>query len=274
MNTQEKSKVPFLKWAGGKRKILDRILALLPEGKRLIEPFSGSATVFLNTQYKKNIVADTNQDVINIFTQLQNNPTEFIRYCQHFFITENNDSEQYYQFREQFNLTTDDPKLRAALFLYLNKHGYNGLCRYNSKGGFNVPFGKYKKVTFPKDYLLEFSNKSQSAKFIAQDFESSFAMAKKGDVFYCDPPYVPLNASNTSFQYVEKSFTMEQQKQLAQLAEKTAKKGIPVLISNHLTDFTRDIYKNAELTTFSVQRYISCKGDKREKAQELLALFQ
>jgi len=273
VNTKEQSKVPFLKWAGGKRKILDKILAVLPKGKCLIEPFCGSATVFLNTQYKKNIVADTNNDVINIFKQLKKDPEQFIPYCDRLFIPPNNDSEQYYEFRKQFN-ETDDPRLRASLFLYMNKHGYNGLCRYNSSGGFNVPFGKYKKVRFPEDYLLEFAEKSQSAEFFTQDFESSFSMAKKGDVFYCDPPYVPLNASNSSFRYVEKIFSMEQQEKLALLAEKTAKKGIPVLISNHYTDFTKEIYKNAELTTFSVQRYISCKGDKREKAQEVLALFK
>jgi len=273
VKTQEKSKVPFLKWAGGKRKILEKILALLPEGRRLLEPFCGSATVFLNTKYKKNIIADTNRDVINIYQQLQKNPSQFIGYCSKFFLTANNEAEQYYEFRKTFN-ETNDLKLRAALFLYLNKHGYNGLCRYNSSGGFNVPFGKYKKVAFPENYLLEFADKSSSAEFLTQDFETSFSIAKKGDVLYCDPPYVPLNASNSSFKYVEKGFSMEQQEKLAQLAEETANKGIPVLISNHLTDFTREIYKKADLTTFSVQRYISCKGDKREKAQEVLALFR
>lgn len=273
MNTKEKSKIPFLKWAGGKRQIIERIWALLPEGNRLIEPFCGSATVFLNTNYKENIIADTNSDVINIYNQLQKDPTKFIKYCSQFFSIPNNDAEQYYEFRKEFN-ETKNTKRRAALFLYLNKHGYNGLCRYNSSGGFNVPFGRYKKVTFPEKYLQEFSEKTTSAKFITQDFETSISMAKKGDVLYCDPPYVPLNASNSSFRYVEKIFSMEQQEKLAQLAEQTAQKGIAVLISNHLTDFTREIYKNAELTTFSVQRHISCKGNQREKAQEVLALFR
>lgn len=273
MNTKKKSKVPFLKWAGGKRKIIEKIWEKLPEGERLVEPFCGSATVFLNTKYEKNLIADTNSDVINIYNQLQNDPEKFIPYCSKLFKVSNNEAEKYYEFRAKFN-KTKSKQLRAALFLYLNKHGYNGLCRYNSSGGFNVPFGKYKNITFPERYLQEFSEKSLLAEFITQDFETSFSMAQKGDVFYCDPPYVPLNASNSSFRYVEKTFSMEQQKRLAQLAEQTADKGIPVLISNHLTDFTKEIYKNAELTTFSVQRSISCKGDQREKAQEVLALFK
>jgi len=272
VNDKKKSKIPFLKWAGGKRQIIERIQDQLPDAKRLIEPFCGSATVFINTQYQKNLIADTNHDVINIFQQLQDKPIPFIKYCSQFFTPENNETEQYYQFRQEFNQTSNK-RLRAALFLYLNKHGYNGLCRYNSSGGFNVPFGKYKKVSFPEKYLLEFTEKCTGTTFVVQDFEASFAMAKLGDVIYCDPPYVPLNASNSSFRYVEKIFSLAQQEKLAQLAEISADKGIPVLISNHLTDFTSEIYKNAKLTKFSVQRSISCKGDKREKAKEVLALF-
>ena len=95
MNEKQKSKVPFLKWAGGKRQIIDRIKAVLPEGKRLVEPFCGSATVFLNTDYQENLIADTNRDVINIFSFLQNEGRDFIDYCSQYFIHENNDDEQY-----------------------------------------------------------------------------------------------------------------------------------------------------------------------------------
>lgn len=270
---EQKPKIPFLKWAGGKRRVLVRIKAVLPEGKRLIEPFCGSATVFLNTEYAENLVADTNKDVINIFSLLQKEGTEFIDYCRQYFIPENNAAEQYYEYRKCFN-ETQDQRQRAALFLYLNKHGYNGLCRYNSSGGFNVPFGKFKKISFPKNNMFDFLAKSRQATFVIQDFETSLLNAKQGDVIYCDPPYVPVTANNRSFQYEKNGFSLQQQERLAQLAEETAKRGIPVLISNHLTDFTRDIYKNAELTTFSVKRQISCKADQRQHASEVLALFR
>jgi len=270
---EQKPKIPFLKWAGGKRRVLDRIKTVLPEGKRLIEPFCGSATVFLNTEYEENIVADTNKDVINIFSLLQKEGTEFIGYCRQYFIHENNDAEKYYAYRKCFN-ETQDKRQRAALFLYLNKHGYNGLCRYNSSGGFNVPFGKFKKITFPEKNLYDFLAKTKHATFVIQDFEISLLNAKQGDVIYCDPPYVPVTANNKSFQYEKNGFSMQQQERLAQLAEETANRGIPVLISNHLTDFTREIYKNAELTTFGVMRQISCKGDQRKQASEVLALYK
>ena len=272
MKIQNKSKVPFLKWAGGKRKIIDKIKSNLPSGNRLIEPFCGSATVFLNTDYKENLIADTNRDVINLYLHLQNEKENFLNYSRQFFIVENNDSEKYYELRKKFNETKDE-KLRAALFLYLNKHCFNGLCRYNKSGGFNVPFGKFKKITFPEIYIKDFIEKSQSAVFIEQSFEETILNTKKGDVVYCDPPYVPVNDSNSTFQYEKKGFTMEQQKLLASLAEKTAERGIPVLVSNHWTEFTEEIYKNAELTTFSVRRTISCKGDERKEASEVLALF-
>lgn len=264
---------PFLKWAGNKKSIIDKITPLLPKGKRLIEPFCGSAAVFLNSDFEENLICDTNSDLINLYTQLQTNKQQFIDYCERYFVSENNTPEKYYELRERFNKTRHK-RLRAALFLYLNKHGFNGLCRYNNSGQFNVPAGRYKKVGLPREKMAVFAQKSTRAEFILSDYVTTINNAQKGDVIYCDPPYVPLNDSNSTFQYEKNGFSMEQQKVLAILAEKAADKGIPVLISNHLTDFTKDIYKNAQLSEFSVQRNISCKADKRVKALEVLALFQ
>jgi len=264
---------PFLKWAGNKKSIIDKIFPLLPKGKRLIEPFCGSAAVFLNSNFEENLICDTNPDLINLYLHLQTDKHEFIDYCEKYFVSENNTPEKYYEFRACFN-NTRSKKLRAALFLYLNKHGYNGLCRYNKSGHFNVPAGRYKKIRLPREKMEVFAQKSEQAKFVLSDYETTIKNAQKGDVIYCDPPYVPLNDSNSNFQYEKNGFSMEQQKLLAILAEKAADKGIPVLISNHLTDFTQEIYKNAQLSEFSVRRSISCKGDKRVKAREVLALFQ
>ena len=132
---------PFLKWAGGNYRLIDRIQSVLPAGNRLIEPFVGSGAVFLNTNYKSNLLTDSNPDLINLFKNLQNEGQNFINYCSSFFVPENNNELAFYQFREEFNTTTDIRK-KSALFGYLNRHCFNGLCRYNSKGGFNVPFGR------------------------------------------------------------------------------------------------------------------------------------
>ncbi len=270
--TENKVIQPFLKWAGNKRSIINRILPLLPNGKRLIEPFSGSAAVFLNTNFEDNLIADTNADLINLYLHLQKDQESFTHYCKKYFTANNNNAEKYYQLRERFN-KTESKKLRAALFLYLNKHGFNGLCRYNKSGGFNVPFGRYKRISVPEERMQAFSQESQQAEFKVSDFSTIMESAKQGDVIYCDPPYVPVNDSNSSFQYEKNGFTMEQQKKLAILAVKSADRGIPVLISNHWTEFTQEIYKEGSLTTFSVRRYISCKADQRQHASEVLALF-
>ncbi|MCW8900215.1 MAG: Dam family site-specific DNA-(adenine-N6)-methyltransferase [Gammaproteobacteria bacterium] len=156
-----------------------------------------------------------------------------------------------------------------------NKHGYNGLCRYNSKGGYNVPFGRYKSPYFPEKEMLVFHKKSRNADFVLSGFEQVIQSAKKGDVIYCDPPYVPLSISANFTSYSSGGFNLEEQQQLADLANKTSAKGIPILISNHNTPFTRKAYDNAKkITKFHVQRFISCNGEKRGTAGELLALFE
>lgn len=265
---------PILKWAGGKYKIVDKIKKVLPDGQRLIEPFVGSGAVFLNTNYPSYLLADINMDLINFYQVLQNTGPEFIKYCRSYFIPENNTENNYYLLRAQFNKTTDIYE-KSALFLYLNRHGYNGLCRYNRHGEFNVPFGKYKRPYFPEKEMFAFLEKcSQSeVKFCCQDFRKTMEEAKEGDVIYCDPPYVPLSPTANFTEYSGEGFTIKEQKILAETARNLMQKGIPVVISNHATEFTIEEYKSAQITSFSVRRSISCDGQNRHPAPELLALF-
>lgn len=264
---------PFLKWAGNKYRIIDRIRKILPDGKCLIEPFAGSGAVFLNTDYERYIINDNNPDLIHLYNILKKDGAKFIKKCRYYFTPRFNNEEQYYKLRKKFNETSDINK-RAVLFVYLNRHGYNGLCRYNLKGGYNVPFGRYKSPYFPEKEMLIFHEKAQSANFILSSFESVILSAKKGDIVYCDPPYVPLSPSANFTSYSAGGFNMDRQQELADLANEVASKGIPILISNHNTSFTRKAYVNAnKITKFHVQRFISCNGKKRETAGELLALF-
>ena len=274
ISSKDNNTRPFLKWAGNKYRIIERIREVLPEGKCLIEPFAGSAAVFLNTNYERYIINDNNPDLIHLYNILKKDGANFIKKCRYYFTPRFNNEEQYYKLRKKFNETTDVYK-RAVLFVYLNRHGYNGLCRYNLKGGYNVPFGRYKSPYFPEKEMLIFHEKSQSAEFILSSFESVIRAAKKGDVVYCDPPYVPLSASANFTSYSTGGFNMEKQQQLADLANETSIKGIPILISNHNTSFTRKAYVKAnEISKFHVQRFISCNGKKRGTAGELLALFE
>lgn len=149
---------PFLKWAGSKYKIMDRILDTLPKGQRLIEPFAGSGAVFLNTDFDEYLIADSNEDLINLFQLMQNHGDEFISYGTTFFTSENNTELAFYKLRSEFNECLD-PVKKSALFIYLNRHCFNGLCRYNSKGKFNVPFDRYAKPTFSSESISKFTKK-------------------------------------------------------------------------------------------------------------------
>lgn len=273
MNTRTVPTRPFLKWAGNKFRLLDRILARLPGGGRLIEPFLGSGALFLNTGYRRYLLSDSNQDLIDLYQMLKQEGPEFIKACSKLFRPGTNNADAYYRLRTEFNACTE-PRRRAVLFVYLNRHGYNGLCRYNSKGGFNVPFGRYKHPYFPEKEMLLFHDKARRAVFRHEDFIKTMARAKSGDVVYCDPPYVPLSPSSNFTAYSAGGFTLERQRQLAGAAAEAAQRGVPVLISNHDTAFTRDIYTAAGLEHLAVQRYISCQGHKRQKVGELLALYQ
>ena len=265
-----------LKWAGGKKKIVSEIASLLPKKgkKRLVEPFVGGGSVFLNLDFDEYLLVDMNKDLINLFNIIKNQPTEFIADAQKFFNGDHNQPEKYYNFRSQFN-QSDDPYERSLLFLYLNRHGYNGLCRYNKSGGYNVPFGRYKHPYFPNEELKYFSEKAQKATFMQGDFETAFAQLEADDVVYCDPPYSPINRTSNFTAYAGNSFTDEDQLRLVHCAEVARSKKIPTLISNHYVDFTRELYKDAnKKKLLQVQRSISQKGKGRIKVKEILALYK
>lgn len=263
---------PFLKWAGSKYNCLDKILPFLPSGKRLIEPFAGSGAVFINTHYSQHVLAERNADIIALFSALQHHGETFINHCEYYFNPHFNNKDRYYEVRTQFN-NCDNPQERAILFLYLNRHGYNGLCRYNSKGSYNVPFGLYTKPYFPRKEMLYFYARSKTTQFFYQDFRETFKQAQPGDVIYCDPPYVPLNDKTKLLPYNQKLFSNEDQIELKELALASAAKGIPVIISNHDTEFTRYHYQDALIKSFYVPRFINCQSSLRQPVKELLAIY-
>ena len=243
-------------------------------GRRLIEPFAGSAAVFLNTEFEEYILADTNPDLIQLYQHLVGERNDFIRYCRSFFSDENNDEERYYLLRDEFNRTTNIRR-KAALFLYLNRHCYNGLCRYNSKGKFNTPFGRYTRPYFPKKEMEHFIDAAGKARFINAGFHNSMRLARPGDTVYCDPPYAPLSDTAYFTDYHSSGFSWEDQMQLAQTACELAGQGVQVVISNHDTRPVRALYRDAgaKIRAFEASRTISCDVSSRKKVGELLAIF-
>ncbi|MGP8308912.1 Dam family site-specific DNA-(adenine-N6)-methyltransferase [Vibrio sp. YIC-376] len=264
----------FLKWAGGKYGLVEDIQRHLPPARKLVEPFVGAGSVFLNTDYDQYLLADINPDLINLYNLLKEHPEEYISEAKRWFVAENNRKEAYLSIRSQFN-NTDDVMYRSLAFLYMNRFGFNGLCRYNKKGGFNVPFGSYKKPYFPEAELEFFAEKAKKATFVCEGYPETFRRARKGSVVYCDPPYAPLSNTANFTSYAGNGFTLDDQAALADIAEKTAtERGIPVLISNHDTTLTRRLYHGADLSVVKVKRTISRNGSGRNKVDELLALFK
>ena len=273
--TKTKSR-PFLKWAGGKYRLTDEINRLLPKRKQcLVEPFVGAGAVFLNSYFERYILADINPDLIHLFNIVKQDVEGYIQACKPvFFHPDANTESYYYTKRQEFNQSTDVFQ-RAVLFLYLNRFGFNGLCRYNSKNEFNVPFGAYKTHYFPEEELRFFAAKAQSAVFICADFQQTFQMADEDCVIYCDPPYAPISQNSNFTNYSGNEFSIANQRDLANLAKDTIKqRNIQVVISNHDTPFTREIYQGAKIRRLKVQRSISQASHKRIKVRELIAIFK
>jgi DNA adenine methylase len=238
-----------------------------------VEPFVGSGALFLNTDYSENLLCDSNADLIDLYALLKAKTTEFIETCERLFTRQNNTQGQYLLLRDEFNKSAPGER-RASLFVYLNRHCYNGLCRYNSRGEFNTPAGKYTSPYFPAAEMLAFSQKLQTAELKRQDFRATFAEMRPGDLVYCDPPYVPLSKTASFTSYAKDGFSQTDQEDLALVATKAAERGALVLISNHDTPATRKLYRDACLTVpFLVQRMISCDGENRSKTKELIAVF-
>jgi len=264
---------PFLKWAGAKTQLLPKLRPFFPAGEhRFIEPFVGSGVVFLNSGYRRSVLSDSNHDIINLYAILKKRPREFIRECQSFFTGGHNSEEQYYELREEFNLCRDLER-RASIFLYLNRHCFNGLCRYNQKGRFNTPFGRYERVYFPEKEMEHFAAKLKGAELVKADFRTTLARVGKGDVVYCDPPYVPLTATANFTSYAMGGFSLEDHEDLSRLANQAASRGATVILSNHDTPFTQKLYEGAAIQLVMVSRTISCDGQNRKKAKEIIAVF-
>lgn len=267
----------FLKWPGGKGRVLQFILPHFPiTSIRLIEPFVGSGIVGINSECKELVINDINKDLMNTYVLIQKMPEYLIRECAELFVAENNTEEAYYRLRREFNSTKDKCR-KSVLFIYLNKHGYNGMCRYNSKGEYNIPYGRYKEVAFNGEAILNFHRilVSTGAVIKNDDFRSIMAMAQRGDVVYCDPPYLPLSDTASFTAYHTDGFSEKDHEDLARLAEGASERGATVIISNHDVPLARSLYKNASqpIVEIQVRRSLSCKGADRKKVGELLAVY-
>lgn len=268
-----KAAKPFLKWVGGKRRLLDHLLPKLPAGNRLIEPFVGGGSVFLGTDYESYVLGDANGHLIELYQAVAKDPDALMVEAERLFVEENLSPERYNELREKFNVARD-PLVRGALFVYLNKHGFNGLCRYNKSGKFNVPFGRPRRVPrFPREEILAFAQKARAATFVHGDFVEVMMSAKLGDIIYCDPPYLDRDDIPSFKAYAATGFDLVRHRELAECARRLAACGIPVAISNHDCAAARELYAGAKIHTFYARRSISGIAEGRGDVAEILAIY-
>lgn len=251
---------PPLKWAGGKRWQLTELLPYwrAHAGRRLVEPFCGGLAVATGLVPERALLNDVNPHVINFYRWLKKGLAIDFEMA--------NDERKYYRARERFNelLSTGRGTTAeaAGLFYYLNRTGYNGLCRFNSKGGFNVPFGTYKTISYRTEFK-EYREAFRGWMFTCMDFEQ--LELEPHDFVYADPPY------DVQFtQYSKGGFGWDEQQRAAEWL--SGHKG-PVILSNQATPRIVKLYRDLrfDLTFLNAPRRISCTGD-RTPAPEVLAL--
>lgn len=268
---------PFVKWAGGKTQLLEVIESHLPEKfNRYFEPFVGGGALLFKLQPKAFSINDSNEELVSIYNCFLNDES-YEELKKELEIHEQNHSEEYYyQIRE----LDKDPLFRAyphysraSRAVYLNKACFNGLYRVNSKGYFNVPSGKKKTV---KCYDREnFNNlkkffKSRKAVVTCVDFEDAVKNAMAGDFVYFDPPYDTLAEKKSFTAYSKECFGKDEQIRLANVFKKLSDKGVYVMLSNHNTEFIRELYKDFHINVIKAKRMINSKGDGRGEVEEVL----
>ncbi len=267
---------PFVKWAGGKRQILDKLKKYIPdEYNTYYEPFIGGGALLFELSPRSAVINDSNAELINVY-QVLCNEEKFKKMCKILNSHETNHSEEYYyEIRNKDRNKSTYNKLsdytRAARTIYLNKACFNGLYRVNSKGEFNVPFGKKTKVnTYEGNNLITVSNylTMNDIKILNVDFEEAVATAKKGDFVYFDPPYDSDKAIFNS--YTEEGFNKDDQRRLASVYKELDKKGVYVMLSNHNTVLIKELYKDYNIHIIEAKRNINSNAEKRGKVEEVI----
>lgn len=272
-------KIPtFLKWAGGKRRILETLEPLFPKSiDRYFEPFLGGGSVFFFVKQKYNpsfsMISDINQDLVSAYSDVRDRSNELLKSLQ--FYRKNDSEDFYYKTRKDFNSGRLNGLKRSAAFIYMNKTCYSGLFRVNSKNEFNVPYGKYKNATIysEKDILLA-SKLLQGVKIIHQDYRKISPLIKREDFIYLDPCYDPLK--KTSFvQYTPEKFSETDRDDLSRFVMGAKKDGARILLSNNDIPEMKVLYKTFNFHHILAPRSLGSRvGADKEILELALRNFQ
>ncbi len=259
--------MPFLKWAGGKRWLIEQYSDVFPKRvNKYIEPFLGSGSVFFHLLPSKALLNDSNVELINTFKALQKEPAKIDEYLDLYQLLHS--SHLYYKIRKAMS---KDPIKRAAQFIYLNRTCFNGLYRVNKNGIFNVPMGSKQLIAFPYGFLEEISSALRGVTLRCCDFEIIINEAKRGDFIYLDPPYTVRHNNNNFVKYNSNLFSWDDQIRLSTAIREADNRGALIMLSNANHRSIKQLYKNFG-THYSLVRLSNLAGNSkfRGKTTELL----
>lgn len=264
---------PFVKWAGGKGRLLSQLRPLLPPGvarMRHVEPFVGGGALFFSRRPHRALLTDVNHALVETYRAIRQDVDRVVEALEE--LAERHCKERYYQVRESYNRKTRlaAPR-RAAMFIYLNKTCFNGLHRVNRKGEFNVPYGSYKNPRIlNEEGLRQASKLLQAAELRCASFESLLEHAKPGDFIYFDPPYEPISPTASFTSYARDGFSREDQRRLSEVFRALDRRGCKLMLSNSDVPFIRSLYRDFQVDTVAAPRAINCDATKRGKVTEVV----
>ena len=263
------SVAPFVKWAGGKRQLLPQIKERMPEKyNSYFEPFVGGGAVIFELLPTNALINDINKALINAYRQICNAPEAFLAAVKQLDEAMWEDGKKYYySLREHYNdklMKAEYDVELAALFVFINKHCFNGLYRVNGKGLFNVPYNNSRRTSVDESIIMEVSRYLQGITIMDGDFEEACEGAGQGDFVFIDSPYAPLNP--TSFEsYTKEGFDIESHRRLSNLFDKLTNRGCYCMLTNHNTELINELYsgKGYRRDVVSVKRMINSDASKR-----------
>ncbi|MHB1708595.1 MAG: DNA adenine methylase [Thermoplasmataceae archaeon] len=268
---------PILKWAGGKRQLIPAILPMIPSTfENYIEPFAGGCALLVELynlgRIRHAIISDLNGELTNLYKIVRNDPRRLLDEIAA--LPFGNSSISYYSARERFNdiLGTSDSMIeRAALFLYLNRHGYNGLWRVNASGRFNVPFGRYRNPAMPDpEHIMAFSRMLALTDIYNCDFAETCGKASAGDLVYLDPPYFPLSGTSNFTAYSSGGFPFSEQERLRDECVKIGKRDAMIIFNNSWSPEISSLYREFYSVKIPASRMINSNPERRSGHFDLL----
>ena len=266
---------PFTKWTGGKRQLLGELRSYMPETYgRYFEPFVGGGALFFDLAPEQAVINDFNEELINAYRQIKNNPAELINLLiKH---KENNSKDYYLELRSadrDGRISRMTGVERAARILYMLRVDFNGLYRVNSKNQFNVPYGRYKNPKIVDVDLLyqisEYLNEND-IEILQTDFAEAVKDAQTDDFVYFDPPYIPLNETSSFTSYTHEGFSYEEQVRLRNTFKELTERGVYAMLSNSSSPLVEELYKDFNIYFVEAQRTNGAKSSSRGKISEII----